>query len=164
MENEMIEFRAITENEDAAMAEIIRSSLEEVHLDIPGTAYFDASLDHLSRHYADIPDAAYEVMLENGILIAGAGFAKYSGYEKCCELQKLYLKKEMRHQGYGQMMLDHITQKAYEAGYRKMYLETHSVLKDALKLYEKNGFRKISRPEDAVHSAMDLFYLKEIGK
>ena len=38
----------ITEDDDAAIAAIIRANLERYHLDIPGTAYFDPELDHLS--------------------------------------------------------------------------------------------------------------------
>ncbi|HCK89178.1 MAG TPA: N-acetyltransferase [Erysipelotrichaceae bacterium] len=158
----MIEFRAITENEDAAMAEIIRSSLEEVHLDIPGTAYFDASLDHLSRHYADIPDAAYEVMLENGILIAGAGFAKYSGYEKCCELQKLYLSDSVKGLGLGYQMISFLEDKARSLGYRQIYLETHDNLQAAIHIYQKSGYQEIPRPDSVVHSTMNRFFLKQL--
>ena len=41
----------ITEDDDVAIAAIIRVNLERYHLDIPGTAYFDPELDHLSSYY-----------------------------------------------------------------------------------------------------------------
>ena len=41
----------ITEDDDAAIAAIIRVNLERYHLDILGTAYFDPELDHLSSYY-----------------------------------------------------------------------------------------------------------------
>lgn len=45
----MTEFRPILPEHDAAMARIVRSALKAHHLDIPGTAFFDASLDQLSE-------------------------------------------------------------------------------------------------------------------
>ena len=41
----------ITEADDRTIAEIVRTNLEKYHLDIPGTAYFDPELDHLSEYY-----------------------------------------------------------------------------------------------------------------
>lgn len=52
---------------------------------------------------------------------------------------------------------------AKEAGYKQLYLETHSNLKAAMSLYEKPGFKKIQRPETVLHGTMDHFYLKELS-
>lgn len=43
--------RKITEKDDAAVAGLVRENLKKFGLDIPGTAYFDEGLDHLSRVY-----------------------------------------------------------------------------------------------------------------
>ena len=43
--------REITEADNAAVAALVRDNLEAVGLDIPGTAYFDEGLDHLSDFY-----------------------------------------------------------------------------------------------------------------
>ena len=56
MQAEHILIRPILPADDARMAWIIRSNLEQFHLDIPGTAYFDPELDHLSRYYRAAPD------------------------------------------------------------------------------------------------------------
>lgn len=45
---------------------------------------------------------------------------------------------------------------------QQLYLETHSNLKVAMKLYEKQGFREIEKPEAAVHGTMDHFYFKKL--
>ena len=47
-----MEYRSITPQEDAAVAALIRGSLEKRGLNIPGTAYCDPGLDHLSDYYA----------------------------------------------------------------------------------------------------------------
>ena len=49
--------RRIRQEDDAALAAIIRKNLESCKLDIPGTAYFDPELDHLSRYYEERPEA-----------------------------------------------------------------------------------------------------------
>ena len=51
---------------------------------------------------------------------------------------------------------------ASEAGYKQLYLETHSNLRAAMKLYEKLGFRQIERPQTVLHGTMDHFYLKKL--
>ena len=47
----MLNYRKIEPADDKRIAEIIRANLEKFHLDIPGTAYFDPELDHLSAYY-----------------------------------------------------------------------------------------------------------------
>lgn len=47
----MLKYRRINADDDEVLAEIIRANLEKLHLNIPGTAYFDLELDHLSVYY-----------------------------------------------------------------------------------------------------------------
>lgn len=51
---EKILFREIEKADDERLARIIRDNLEAYHLDIPGTAYFDDSLDHLIEKPAEV--------------------------------------------------------------------------------------------------------------
>ena len=146
---------------DAAMAAIVRRSLQAYGLDIPGTAYFDASLDHLSAYYAQ-PGRAYFVLLEGGVVIGGIGVAAFDGLPGCCELQKLYLDGSARGRGLGYKMIRHIEACARGLGYRQIYLETHSRLQAAIHEYERSGYRQIDRPASVVHTTMDRFYLKEL--
>lgn len=53
-----MEYKPLTPQYEAALARLIRSSLKAHKLDIPGTVYFDKSLDHLSGYYDD-PGRAY---------------------------------------------------------------------------------------------------------
>ena len=124
----------ITEEDDAAIAGIIRENLEKYHLDIPGTAYFDPELDHLSGYYNSRPEQrAYFILTdEAGRVIGGVGIAEFQGCRHCVEIQKLYL-------------------------------EMHSNLKAAIHMYEKYGFRLIGQPQTVVHGTMDRFYVKDIS-
>ena len=146
---------------DAAIAALIRKSLKAHHLDIPGTAYYDVMLDHLSGYY-DRPGRRYYVLLEEETVLGGAGLAEFSGIPDCCELQKLYLDEAQRGRGLGYRLLAFIEDRAREMGYRQMYLETHTNLHAAIRLYEKDGFRQIERPACVIHSTTNRFYMKDL--
>ena len=155
------EFKKISKEYDEGMAAIVRSNLKARGLDIPGTAYFDDMLDHLSSYY-DREGRAYFVLLRDGILAGGIGIAEFEGIKDCCELQKLYLRQDMQGNGAGYCMVEFIEEKARELGYRKIYLETHTNLAAAIHIYEKLGYQRIDPPASVVHSTMNRFYLKEL--
>lgn len=154
----------ITKDDDAVIAAIIRANLERYHLDMPGTVYFDLELDHLSRYYDSGSEARTYFILteESGRVIGGAGMEKFSGFDRCAELQKLYVAEGWKGRGYGKLLMKTIEEYAKAAGFRRLYLETHSNLEVAMRMYEKYGFHLIGRPESVVHSTMDRFYMKEL--
>ena len=155
--------RPILPEDDARLAEIIRTNLEQKHLNIPGTAYFDPELAHLSRFYAALPERrAYFVAECGGEVLGGAGYAECSAFEDCAELQKLYLSDSAKGKGLGRRLMETVEDRARQAGYRRLYLETHSSLDAAIGLYEKRGYRSIDRPPSVQHGTMDRFYLKEL--
>ena len=154
-----LQWRPLEPRYDAAVAALVRDNLRAHGLDVPGTAYYDENLDHLSAFYA-APRRAYEVLLSDGQVIGGVGLAEFDG--DCCELQKLYLADAAKGQGLGRRMIAHIEDLARRMGYRHVYLETHSKLQAALHLYEKTGYRRIPQPDSVVHSTMNRFYIKEL--
>lgn len=160
----MLKYRKIEAKDDPQIAKIIRNNLEKVHLDIPGTAYFDPELDHLSIYYdSDAKKRVYFIALnEAGEVIGGVGAAEFAGIPNCAELQKLYLDDSAKGSGYGKCLMQLMEEWAREAGYQNLYLETHTNLTTAIKMYEKLGFHRIQRPAAALHGTMDRFYLKEL--
>lgn len=46
----MLKYRKIKADDNEVLAGIIRANLEKLHLNIPGTAYFDPELDHMSAY------------------------------------------------------------------------------------------------------------------
>lgn len=157
-------YRKIEAADDQAIASIIRKNLEKMHLNIPGTAYFDPQLDHMSTYYnVDIKKRTYFVALnETSQVIGGVGVAEFEGLPDCAEIQKLYLDDSTKGKGYGKELMKIAENWARKAGYKQLYLETHSNLKVAMKLYEKLGFQQIERPETVLHGTMDHFYLKKL--
>ncbi len=160
----MLNYRKIEPADDAEIAKIIRSNLEKFHLNLPGTAYFDPELDHLSGYYNSKPDKrAYFIALdENGQVIGGVGIAEFDGIADCAELQKLYLDDSAKGKGYGKDLMKLAEDWARSAGYKNLYLETHTNLSAALKLYEKTDFQRIEKPCATQHSTMNRFYLKKL--
>lgn len=65
--------------------------------------------------------------------------------EKTCELRKMYLLKEARGHGIGGRFLQRALAFARHHGYRRVELETASVLKEAIALYAGAGFVPIKR-------------------
>lgn len=159
-----ITIRPISREDDGDMAQIVRKNLQNHHLDIPGTAYFDPQLDCLSRYYAEAPGQRgyFVAQLADGTIAGGIGVALFPEFDRCGEIQKLYVRPDVQHLGIGQQLLAHLEAYAASLGLESLYLETHSNLRQALRFYEKNGYRKIPRPESVVHSTMDLFYIKEL--
>lgn len=160
----MLNYRKIEATDDEEIAQIIRSNLEKLHLNIPGTAYFDPELDNLSNYYNKNPDKrVYFIALgKNGQVIGGVGIAEFDRIEDCAELQKLYLNDSVKGNGYGKELMQIAEDWAKSAGYKNLYLETHTNLSVALKLYEKMGFHRIEKPCSAQHNTMNRFYLKKL--
>ena len=158
-------FRKIKPSDDGRIAEIIRANLEKARLDIPGTAYFDPELDHLSEYYnSDPAKRVYFVALgEEGEVVGGVGIAEFDGIEDCAELQKLYLDDAAKGKGRGKELMQLAIRWAASSGYRNIYLETHTSLAAALGLYEKMGFRPIKKPCPTAHDTMNRFYLKRLS-
>ena len=156
--------RKIIADDNAALAAIIRNSLLEFNAARPGTVYFDNTTDHLSDVFTH-PGSAYFVIIINNIVAGGAGIFPTAGLDKdTCELVKIYLSKTYRGQGLGQMLLEKCTEEAIRLGYKKMYLETLPELINALSMYEKNGFEKISSPlGNSGHSGCDIWMIKELA-
>ena len=144
--------RPIKAEDDTKIAKIIRYNLERFHLDIPGTAYFDKELDSLSKYYNALPEKRRYFIVTD-----------YDGCVNCAEIQKLYLSDLAKGRGLGKKLMQTAEEFAAGAGYKRLYLETHSDLKAAIGLYEKLGFHIIDKPEAALHSTMDRVYIKELN-
>lgn len=90
-------------------------------------------------------------------MTGGIGIAEFEGISDCAEIQKLYLDDSIKGKGCGRKLMEAAGNLAKEAGYRQLYLETHSNLKAAIKLYEKSGYKQIERPKTVLHGTMDHF-------
>src|SRR5882757_7850475 len=100
-----ISIRPIQFTDNAAVANVIRSTLKEFGITRPGTVYHDASTDHLFELFASTPSSAYFVAEKEGKIIGGAGIFPTPGLpEATCELVKMYLLPNTRGLGLGRKM------------------------------------------------------------
>ena len=158
-----MEIREITPQADKDLADIIRKNFVKYKLDIPGTAYYDPELDHLSAHYLNkVTPRNYYVMWDEGQVCGGMGYTEFEHYDNCVELQKLYLAETVKGRGWGSQLFDYVENEARKAGYKMAYIETHSNLDIAVQLYLRHGYTKIDTPEFVNHSAMDIFLIKNL--
>lgn len=73
------------------------------------------------------------------------------------EIRKMYLIPEVRGQGLGQFLLRELENKIQSQGFQEIYLETATVLKEAVKLYERCGYQPTTGVET---QRCDLVYKK----
>jgi putative acetyltransferase len=156
--------RKILPDDNSAMADIIRNSLLEFNAAKPGTVYFDPTTDHLSDVFTE-RRSAYFVIETDHEIAGGAGFFPTKGLdEDTCELVKIYVSKKFRGKGFGKILLEKCVEEAKKAGYKKMYLESMPELKNALSMYEKNGFHYIpGQLGNSGHSGCDIFMMKDLN-
>lgn len=156
--------RPIASGDNAAMALIIRNSLEEFNANRPGTVYFDASTDHLFELFQTEKNSSYFVAEKDGVLLGGAGIYPTNGLPAhTCELVKMYLSPAARGLGLGKKMIAKCLQTAADAGFGAVYLETMPELKQAVTVYQKFGFHFLPAPMgNSGHNGCDIWMLKEL--
>lgn len=138
--------RRIEPADNPTIAAIIRQTLKEFGANHPGTVYYDATTDHLYELFQQ-ERSAYNIALLNGRIVGGGGIYPTEGLpEDTCELVKMYLVPEARGTGLGSKMISLCLEQAKENGFSKVYLETMTELKAALKVYERMGFAYLDGP------------------
>ena len=155
-------FRKITESDNSIIAGIIRKSLEQFGLDIPGTSYFDTNLDHLSDCYEDEKSGYYVLVDVDGTVLGGIGYSTFPFMKDTAELQKMYLDPSFKGYGLSYGMIRYVEEQMKGSGFRRSYLETHDNLQAAIHVYEKTGYLEIEKPEQVGHSSMNRFYVKDL--
>lgn len=157
-----MKLRAIETQDNQEVRGLIQSSLKAFGLDIPGTAYFDSQLGELTAYYEAEPAGEYWVVEDQGKIVACGGYGPFSGDDKICELQKLYVAATAQGQGLSKLLMDQILLAA-KKHYRQIYLETTSKLTVANVLYQKYQFTQLTEPlAGSEHQTMDLWYIRDL--
>lgn len=103
---------------------------------------FDKELDNLDTIYA--PPKGILLLLEDEQKQSkGCVGIKYIA-EDTCELKRLYIQDTLKGHGWGKKLLHEAFKYAQQLGYKKMVLDTLPIMKTAIALYEKAGFKPIA--------------------
>lgn len=115
----------------------------------------DPDLDDLEQNYWQ-RGGAFEVVEDPTPRVVGCA-GLYPLTERRVELCKMYLERSARGRGLGRRLLENALATARRAGFAEVWLETNSVLTEAITLYTRYGFRPV--PADQLLPRCDQAYL-----
>ncbi|MFN3918510.1 MAG: GNAT family N-acetyltransferase [Flavobacteriales bacterium] len=155
--------RPIEANDNKELADVIRKVFREFKIDKSGTVYTDPTTDALYELFRQ-GGSCYWVALCDENIVGGCGIFPTKGLPNgCAELVKLYLAKEVRGKGLGEILMKKSIQWAVNYGYTQLYLESFPELSQAISLYTKLGFKTLKKPlGDSGHYACNLWMCKKI--
>jgi putative acetyltransferase len=142
---------------------VIREVFEEHDAPRNGTVYSDPTTNNLFELF-QTPDSVLWVAETYGTILGCCGIYPTEGLpEDCTELVKFYLSQKARGKGIGKELMEHCVRSAIEFGYKKLYLESLFQFSKAVRIYEKQGFLKLSQPlGNSGHSTCEIWMIKEL--
>lgn len=100
------------------------------------------------------------VVEQQGRLVGTAGYYPIARGQNAVEIRKMYLLPAVRGQGLGRHLLQALEAAIAAKGFQQIWIETASVLKEAVQLYERSGYQ----PSTGVETARcDRVYVKPVG-
>ncbi len=159
----MESIRLIEPKDNVALAAVIRAALTEFGANKPGTVYFDPTTDQLFQLF-ETPGSVYYVAENENEILGGCGIFPTAGLPyKTCELVKLYLAPSARGTGLGKALMLKAMAWAKEAGYEQVYLETMPELSNAVTMYEKLGYNRLTKAlGNSGHDGCSIWMLKAL--
>ena len=138
-------------------AEMIRSVLAEYGL---GWEPEGADRDVLQVEdcYLSVGGEFWVIEYQGKLVGTGAYYPVQRG-EKTVEIRKMYFIPEIRGKGLGKYLLQQLEIAIANRGFEQIWIETASVLAEAVKLYESNGYQPATGVET---TRCDLIYVKHL--
>ena len=120
------------------------------------------NLNGRHSYYKDIPGHfdVFLCMTDSERIIGTVAVRRMN--DKDCELKSLYLLEKYHGMGLGKKLLETAVKYAADSGYERMYLDSLSTSKRALKLYRTAGFRDTEKYNDSIFS--DVFMVLELRR
>ena len=150
--------RLATNVDSEAVQALVFGVLAEYGLapDFDGT---DQDITDIETNYLDRGGIFEVIENDEGKIVGTVGL--YPLDETTIELRKMYFASEIRGRGLGKKLLREMIEKARNLGYLRVHLETASVLKQAVHIYEKAGFTRVIEKHTP---RCDQAYVLELGK
>lgn len=138
-------------------AELIRSVLAEYRLGCEPEGADQDVLQVEAAYWAT--GGEFWVVEAAGRVVGTAGYYPIARGENAVEIRKMYLLPDVRGQGLGRYLLQALEQAIAAKGFTQIWIETASVLAEAVKLYESSGYQPGSGVET---KRCDRVYVKFI--
>ena len=129
--------RDATSADADSVRRIVFAVLEEYGLR-PDPDGVDADLVDPAAYYR-APGGSFFVLTTGESEVVGCG-GLYPLTTEEAEIRKMYLLPAVRGLGLGKRLLERLIETARAAGFRRVSLETASVLREAIALYQRRGF------------------------
>ncbi|MEL6489265.1 MAG: GNAT family N-acetyltransferase [Cyanobacteria bacterium J06621_3] len=137
----------------AAAANVVKTVLQEYGLgweanDSGASCCGGSDQDavEVEKYYLQSGGEFWVVEYQNTIVGTG-GYHPIERGDQAVEIRKMYLSPAVRGHGLGRFLLAQLEQAAAKKGFKEAWVETATVLKEAVKLYEKNGYQPMSGVE-----------------
>ncbi len=140
-----ITIRQVRREDNKKLAQIIREVFIEYSAEKEGTVYSDPSTDNLHELFL-VKNATLWVAELEGEIMGCCGIFPTKGLPQACvELVKFYLHQKGRGQGLGRALMKQCIDSASKFGFRSVYIESLPEFKEAVGIYEKQGFKRLDK-------------------
>ncbi len=119
----------------------------------------DEDVLEVEKYYLAAGGEFWVIEQQKKIVGTGAYYPIKRG-EKAVEIRKMYLLPAARGIGLGKYLLQQLESAIAKLGYQQIWIETASVLTQAVKLYETSGYQQAEGVETP---RCDRVYLKRLG-
>lgn len=142
----------------AAAAGVISAVLAEYGLGWEPTGA-DRDVLEVENFYLSTGGEFWVISQQDQLVGTGGYYPTWRG-EKAVEIRKMYLLPDVRGLGLGKFLLQQLEQAIAARGFQQIWIETASVLVEAVNLYESSGYL----PAQGVETARcDRVYVKRVS-
>ncbi|MEM7794106.1 MAG: GNAT family N-acetyltransferase [Cyanobacteria bacterium P01_C01_bin.118] len=118
----------------------------------------DLDVVQVETHYQQ---GEFWVVERDGVIVGTAAYLPIQRGEQAVEIRKMYLLPAARGQGLGRFLLGQLERAIAAQGFQEIWLETATVLEQAVSMYESSGYLQATGVET---SRCDRVYKKQIAQ
>ncbi len=133
-----LEIRKFQKQDEPEVKRLIDSIMHSEFADALGAFPAD-DLENISDYYSKAGEAFY-VALDKGKIIGSIGVKKED--DRTALIRRIFVFPQYRGKHLGRNLLDKALNFCKEVGYQEVIFKTTSQMKDAIKLFEDNGFHE----------------------